>query len=99
MRNKAKYFRETGITPTLDSSRYCVVKSDKLFSEDLRAELVIAFAILRADQAADVDWHPKSNDMVQDLVHPSMYPFIYGNYTSQMLPIVTNDLCQGKHPL
>ncbi|XWW92309.1 hypothetical protein V2A60_000232 [Cordyceps javanica] len=78
LRNKAKYFRDTGLIPTLDSSRFCVVKSDLLFSESLRLSLVKAFDILRADQAEDIDWHPQSNDMVQNLVHPSMYPFVYG---------------------
>ncbi|KAJ6783610.1 hypothetical protein PWT90_05286 [Aphanocladium album] len=78
LRNKAKYFRDTGIVPTLDSSNYSVVKSDTLFSDQLRAELSKAFDSLRVDQADNVDWHPNSNDMVQDLVHPSMYPFIYG---------------------
>ncbi|KAJ3492066.1 hypothetical protein NLG97_g5475 [Lecanicillium saksenae] len=78
LRNKAKYFRETGIVQTLDSTSYCVVKSDTLFDGELRSQLGKAFDILRADQAASVDWHPNSNDMVQDLVHPSMYPFIYG---------------------
>jgi hypothetical protein len=24
------------------------------------------------------DWHPNSNEMVQDLIHPSMYPLVYG---------------------
>ncbi len=26
----------------------------------------------------DIDWHPDSNDIVRDLVHPSMYPYIKG---------------------
>lgn len=78
LRLKAKYFAEKGLVPTLDSASYCAVKSDKLLSEELRIELTEAFDTLRADQAADVDWHPRSGDMVQDLVHPSMYPFVYG---------------------
>lgn len=47
-------------------------------SEELRLDLAKAFATLQADQAANVDWHPNSGDVVQDLVHPSMYPFVYG---------------------
>ncbi|KAM0261009.1 hypothetical protein ACHAQJ_002444 [Trichoderma viride] len=78
LRNKAKYFVVTGLIPTLDSAGNCIVKSDNLISPHLRDELVKAFDILRADQAANVDWHPRSNEMVQNLVHPSMYPFIFG---------------------
>jgi len=26
---------------------------------------------------ADKDWHPNSNDLVLDLVHPSLYPLVY----------------------
>jgi hypothetical protein len=37
-----------------------------------------AFDALKADHAASPDWHPDSNNMVQDLVHPSMYPLVYG---------------------
>ncbi|KAL7917333.1 hypothetical protein ACQKWADRAFT_307037 [Trichoderma austrokoningii] len=78
LRNKAKYFIETGLIPTFDSAGNTIIKSDNLISNCLRDELVKAFETLRADQAADVDWHPRSNDMVQNLVHPSMYPFVYG---------------------
>jgi hypothetical protein len=33
---------------------------------------------LKRDQGADPDWHPRSGEMVQDLVHPSIYPLVYG---------------------
>lgn len=36
------------------------------------------FDTLKAHQQAAPDWHPNSGDMVQDLVHPSMYPLVYG---------------------
>ncbi|KAL7896284.1 hypothetical protein HDV64DRAFT_270587 [Trichoderma sp. TUCIM 5745] len=78
LRNKAAYFIETGLIPTLDSAGNAVIKSDNLISDHLRNELVEAFETLRADQADNVDWHPRSNDMVQNLVHPSMYPFVFG---------------------
>ncbi|KAH6603880.1 hypothetical protein Trco_007326 [Trichoderma cornu-damae] len=78
LRNKAAYFVETGLIPTLDSAGNSIVKSDGLISNGFRRELTKAFETLRADQAADVDWQPRSNDMVQNLVHPSMYPFVYG---------------------
>ncbi|RFU79345.1 hypothetical protein TARUN_2881 [Trichoderma arundinaceum] len=78
LRNKAAYFVKTGMIPTLDSAGNTIVKSDTLISSGLRDELIKAFETLRADQAANVDWQPRSNDMVQNLIHPSMYPFVYG---------------------
>jgi hypothetical protein len=59
-----------------------VVKSDTVVPSALDRSLKDAFAKLRAEQGDNPDWHPYSNDMVQDLVHPSMYPFIYGKRPS-----------------
>ncbi|KAF2811084.1 uncharacterized protein BDZ99DRAFT_462360 [Mytilinidion resinicola] len=74
---KAKYYEKSGIIPTLDACG-AVAKSDKLVTPELHEALRDAFAKLQADHAASPDWHPRSNEMVQDLVHPSMYPLVYG---------------------
>jgi glutathionyl-hydroquinone reductase len=79
---KAHHFEGTGLVPTLDSASNTVVKSDSVVSSELQNDLQAAFDQLHADQASNVDWHPRSNEMVQDLVHPSMYPFIYGILSS-----------------
>jgi hypothetical protein len=63
-----------------------VVKADSLVADDLRQGLKAAFETLRAEQGDEPDWHPKSGDLVQDLVHPSLYPFVYG--TSACLVII-----------
>lgn len=63
--------------PTLDANA-TVVKSDTIVSSQLQEELRSAFDKLMAEQKASPDWHPKSGDMVQDLLHPSMYPLVYG---------------------
>jgi hypothetical protein len=55
-----------------------VAKSDSLVTPELQASLRAAFSKLREDQASSPDWHPNSGDLVQDLVHPSMYPLVYG---------------------
>lgn len=47
-------------------------------SKTLQDELRAAFDKLKNEQSADPDWHPRSGEMVQDLVHPSMYPLVYG---------------------
>lgn len=65
------------MVPTLDASA-SVVKSDSLVHLQLQNDLRNAFAKLKADQSDSPDWHPRSNGMVQDLVHPSMYPLVYG---------------------
>ncbi|KAK5992452.1 hypothetical protein PT974_05856 [Cladobotryum mycophilum] len=77
LRAKATYFKVTGMIPTLDAC-YTIVKSDVLVDDGLREELRASFDRLRVEQASNPDWHPHSGEMVQDLVHPSMYPFVYG---------------------
>ncbi|KAJ0121097.1 hypothetical protein J7T55_008258 [Diaporthe amygdali] len=77
LQSKARYFEETALIPTLDASA-TVIKSDVFISDELQEALRQAFKTLQEDQADEPDWHPGSRDMVQDLVHPSMYPLIYG---------------------
>ncbi|KAH8880219.1 hypothetical protein GQ53DRAFT_704441 [Thozetella sp. PMI_491] len=80
LRAKAAHFEKTGLVPTLDSIGRAIVKSDTLVTQELKSDLRTAFDQLRDDQvAADaIDWHPGTGEMVQDLVHPSLYPFVYG---------------------
>ncbi|OBT62576.1 hypothetical protein VE03_07359 [Pseudogymnoascus sp. 23342-1-I1] len=78
LRQKAAHFQRTGLIPTLDSAGNTIVKSDTVVTPELQKELRAAFDQLRADQESDVDWHPRSDEKVQDLVHPSLYPLVYG---------------------
>lgn len=55
-----------------------MVKSDTLVKTDLREALKQAFEKLQDAQREEPDWHPNSGEMVQDLVHPSMFPLVYG---------------------
>jgi hypothetical protein len=77
LRSKAKYFEQSGIIPSLDACA-SVAKSDTLVTSELHDSLREAFDKLKSDHAASPDWHPNSNSMVQDLVHPSLYPLVYG---------------------
>ncbi|KAM0547482.1 hypothetical protein ACHAPJ_010355 [Fusarium lateritium] len=77
LRSKAEFFKKTHLVPTLDASA-SVVKSDNLIDKSLHKDLQTAFAKLKLEQKDDPDWHPRFNDMVQNLVHPSLYPLIYG---------------------
>ncbi|CAF3573862.1 unnamed protein product [Fusarium graminearum] len=77
LRAKAKFFEKTGLVPTLDGSA-SVVKADGYIDDSLRQSLQAAFTKLKLEQKDDPDWHPNTNEMVQNLVHPSLYPLVYG---------------------
>ncbi|KAK6084500.1 hypothetical protein SCUP234_03289 [Seiridium cupressi] len=77
LRSKARHYEESGLIPTLDACA-SVVKADNLVSVDLHKSLCAAFETLKEEQSSVPDWHPNSDDLVQDLVHPSMYPLVYG---------------------
>lgn len=46
-----------------------------MIPEELRAELLEAIIPL---ESMELDWHPGSKGQVLDLVHPSLYPVVYG---------------------
>ncbi|KAF2867072.1 hypothetical protein BDV95DRAFT_610955 [Massariosphaeria phaeospora] len=78
LRDKARVFEENGWVPALDSGSGCV-KSDGLVSEELRAQLVNAVRpLLDEVPAEERDWQPRSNEQVLNLVHPSLFPLVYG---------------------
>jgi hypothetical protein len=70
-----------------------VVKSDSIISTELKEELKRVVAPLEDVPADAKDWHPGSNEQVLDLVHPSLFPLIYGR--SRILPTgnITLDDC------
>ncbi|KAF4990267.1 hypothetical protein FGRMN_8575 [Fusarium graminum] len=77
LRGKAAYFVKSGLVHTLDGPQETIVKSDSFIDERLHQDLHKACSDLRQEQRDNIDWHPRSNDMVQDLIHPSMYHFVY----------------------
>ncbi|KAF3212122.1 hypothetical protein TWF106_010052 [Orbilia oligospora] len=72
--------REEGscIEPDLD----CVWRADGLVEEEVRGQLIDAVATLENVPEKKKDWHPGSGGLVLDLVHPSMWPIIYGKTIS-----------------
>ncbi|KAJ7650811.1 hypothetical protein FB45DRAFT_1050692 [Roridomyces roridus] len=52
--------------------------SDSLISQELTEALQRAVEPLEEVPEQEKDWHPGSEGRVLDLVHPSMYPLIYG---------------------
>lgn len=57
----------------------CVIKSDKLLTPQLTARLKAAVAKLEDVPESSRDWHPGSDEKVLDLVHPSLWPLVYGS--------------------
>lgn len=71
-------------------SELTVIKSDHAISEQLRNELRDNVRPLEDVPENEKDWHPKSDNLVLDLVHPSLFPVIWG---------VTRALNEGTVPL
>ncbi|KAG8895626.1 hypothetical protein FRC00_007224, partial [Tulasnella sp. 408] len=55
-----------------------IYESDTLIPDELRDRLKEAVKVLENVPDAEKDWHPKSDGQVLDLVHPSLYPIVYG---------------------
>ncbi|TRM58979.1 hypothetical protein BD626DRAFT_509362 [Schizophyllum amplum] len=53
-------------------------RSDELIPDDLHAALQAAVKPLEEVPDEEKDWHPGSNGQVLDIVHPSLYPLVYG---------------------
>ena len=75
LRYKAKLFEDIGAVSIYTGH---VVKSDSVIPESLKHELQAAVAQLENVPDKHKDWHPGSNGKVLDLVHPSLYPLVYG---------------------
>lgn len=78
---KAKSFQEAGTVTIYNGD---VVKSDSRIPEALKKAL--KFSVIPLEDIPEVhkDYHPGSDGKVIDLVHPSLFPLIYGR--SRVLP-------------
>jgi hypothetical protein len=75
LRYKAKIFRQTGAVAVFGGD---VVKSDLAVPELVRLALKTTAARLEDIPEDKKDYHPGSNKQVLDLVHPSLFPLVYG---------------------
>lgn len=75
LRWKAKSFKESGIVVIYNGH---VVKSDNSIPKDLKLALRAAVEPLENVPEIYKDYHPGSDNQVLDLVHPSLFPLIYG---------------------
>ena len=55
-----------------------------MVSEHVREALIRAIAPLEEIPENEKDWHPASDGQVLDLVHPSLYPLVFGQ--TRILP-------------
>ncbi|KIO30483.1 hypothetical protein M407DRAFT_20541 [Tulasnella calospora MUT 4182] len=67
--------------PILKDEQSCytrIYESDTLIPPELRDRLKEAVKALENVPGAQKDWRPRSDGQVLDLVHPSLYPIVYG---------------------
>ncbi|ENH66085.1 hypothetical protein FOC1_g10008106 [Fusarium oxysporum f. sp. cubense race 1] len=83
LRKKADIYQKTGLIPVMDYAS-AAIKSDNLVPKDLRDALVAAVSPLENVPEEHKDWHPGSDGKVLDIVHPSLWPLVYGR--SLILP-------------
>ncbi|KAM0545172.1 hypothetical protein ACHAPJ_011439 [Fusarium lateritium] len=83
LRKKAEIYQQTGLIPVMDYNT-AAIKSDKLIPQELREALKAAVAPLENVPDDQKDWHPGSDGKVLDIVHPSLWPLVYGR--SRILP-------------
>ncbi|CAK7225274.1 hypothetical protein SBRCBS47491_005831 [Sporothrix bragantina] len=89
LREKAGRLAETGFVTTLDSE-VTVAKSDRAVPDELVASLKECVARLEDVPAREKDWHPGTDQQVLDLLHPSLFPVVFG---------LTRALTTGTVPL
>ncbi|KAF8669614.1 hypothetical protein RHS04_08771 [Rhizoctonia solani] len=57
-------------------------QSDTLIPASLKERLLTGVTTLEDVPESEKDWHPRSDGKVLDLVHPSLYPIVYGRTLS-----------------
>lgn len=77
LRDKARQFERSGRVLVFDAGSR-ISKSDLRVSDALRQELRDAVRPLLERPDSERDWHPGSDDKVLNLVHPSLFPLVYG---------------------
>lgn len=71
---KASFLEKQGYIEVFEN----VIKSDTAISKELQDALKDAVKLLEDVPEDQRDYHPGSDDQVLDLVHPSLFPVLYG---------------------
>ena len=87
LQHRAKEYRTKSNCRAIRVFNGDVYKSDTAVSQETKLALQKAVRILEDVPESEKDWHPGSDGKVLDLVHPSLFPLIYG--TSKILPVGT----------
>ncbi|KAF8986366.1 hypothetical protein BGZ46_005551 [Entomortierella lignicola] len=69
---------DNGMTAPIEIAIDGTRRSDGLVPQELKERLLACVEKLKDVPEHLLDWHPGSNNQVLDLVHPSLFPFIYG---------------------
>ena len=93
LRYKAGVFNKTGSVNVYTGD---VVKSDRAIPESLREQVKALTARLENVPDSRKDYHPGSDDLVLDLVHPSLFPLMYGRSRILSDSLVTLENCMDK---
>ncbi|KAK2462935.1 hypothetical protein APHAL10511_005133 [Amanita phalloides] len=93
LRYKADMFKKSGLIIVYDSG---VVKSDTVVPEELRQALLAAVKPLEDVSDKNKDWHPKTDEKVLDLVHPSLFPLVYGQSRVLANSVTSLDDCISR---
>lgn len=88
LRWKTDEYKETGMVESFDPG---VVKSDTAIPRDIQQRLQKLARSL--EQEGPKDYHPNSDDKVVDLVHPSLFPLVYGRSRLLMDKLIGTDDC------
>lgn len=88
LKYKAKIMKDVGMITAFNPG---VLRSDTAISKELQKALQTA--ILPLEQVPDRDYHPGSDEKFIDLVHPSLFPVVYGRTPILRDEIITRDDC------
>eukprot|EP01080_Neovahlkampfia_damariscottae_P005536 gene5536-9358_t len=76
---------------------YSVYQADELIDDKLALNFKQHALILENIPKEQLDWHPGSDNQVLDLVHPSLYPLLYGkSLVSEKEPIKQKEIPMFK---
>lgn len=92
LKYKAGLFKDTNCIEVLNG----VFKSDTIVSDELKKELQRAISPLGNVPDREKDWHPESDRQVLDLVHPSLYPLVYGQTRVLVDETISLDDCMKR---
>ena len=77
LRSNAKLLQSTHLVPAI-SANAVVYVSDALINDKVMSKLTAGAVQLEDVPELEKDWHPRSKGQVLDLVHPSLFPLVYG---------------------